>query len=201
MTEQLTRSPLQKRMTFFFSSHRDYCIMGSNSLQWDRGHWLGKGSGPLGITRSAQEHFEEILQEISEMLEGSKSGLFATEGWVCISRWVPCLMKDQFQLKGPDLFFPPFPPQPVLSCLSTILFIIFSTTITLGKFLGQFTISLGKSLKSPCSEKHIIVLIVSSVHYELYHRTKVPHQLQKPNLRFYECSNSFLSLYTASRPN
>lgn len=135
------------------------------------------------------------------MLEGSKNGLFATEGWVCISRWVPCLMKDQFQLKGPDLFFPPFPPQPVLSCLSTILFIIFSTTITLGKFLGRFTISLGKSLKSPCSEKHIIVLIVSSVHYELYHRTKVPHQLQKPNLRFYECSNSFLSLYTASRPN
>ena len=184
-------------MTFLFSSHQDYCIMGSNSLQWDRGHWLGKGSGLLGITRSAQEHFEEILQEIS----GSKSGLFATEGWVCISRWVPCLMKDQFQLKGPDLFFPSFPHSLSFIASLPFCFIIFSTTITLGKFLGQFTISLGKSLKSPCSEKHIIVLSVSSVHYELYHRTKVPHQLQKPNLRFYECSNSFLSLYTASRPN
>ena len=113
-----------KEDDILFSSHQDHCTMGSNSLQWERGHWLGKGSGALGITRSAQEHFEEILQEISEMLEGSKSGLFAIEGWVCISRWVPCLMKDQFQLKGPDLLIHPFPPQPVLYRLSTILSVL-----------------------------------------------------------------------------
>ena len=64
----------------------DHCIMASNSFQWERRHCLGKGSGALGITRSAHEHFDEILQEILEMLGGSEGGLFAIEGHVLADR-------------------------------------------------------------------------------------------------------------------
>lgn len=58
--------------------------MGSNSF-WRR-HCLGKGSGALGITRCAHERFDEILQEISEMLGGSEGSLFAIEGQVLVDR-------------------------------------------------------------------------------------------------------------------
>lgn len=50
--------------------------MGSSSSQWESGHRLGNGSGTHEVTRSAYEHFDEILQEISEMLGSWEGGLF-----------------------------------------------------------------------------------------------------------------------------
>ena len=82
--------------------------MASNSFQWERRHCLGKGSGALGITRSAHEHFDEILQEILEMLGGSEGGLFAIEGHVLADRG-PVWQKINYNEKNQNYLSTPFP--------------------------------------------------------------------------------------------
>lgn len=82
----------------------DGCVVGSSSSQWESGHCLVKGSGTPGISRSAYEHFDEILQETSEMLGSWEVGLFL---------WPRCMnypVGDQLPLKTPHNYVPtPFP--------------------------------------------------------------------------------------------